>query len=228
MVVVVKTGRKILWDENSDTVYLPFGTEYALSIKNLSTKRALVTIEIDGNKVSDGGFVIEPNSTMDIERFVKNLDKGNKFKFIEKTKEISEYRGDKIEDGLIRVEYQFESSHNIYWDPQYQWNHLQFGNSIVRKDLTGAVNFCSVDIQNEQGITVPGSVSDQKFVTTAIGRLEDTKYVIVLKLKGMTKDNLPIYKPIEVKTKTTCLTCGTKSKIGYKFCSNCGTSLEII
>jgi hypothetical protein len=56
-------------------------------------------------------LVIDPGRTVDLERWIKNgnLSEGNRFKFIERTTAIEDGpRGIKLEDGLVRVEYQFE------------------------------------------------------------------------------------------------------------------------
>jgi hypothetical protein len=80
---------------------------------------------------------------------------------------------------------------------------------------------------NDVGITVPGSKSEQRFVTVTLGALEDIKHTIVLKLLGETPNNKPVLKPVTVFTKQKCTTCGKTSKARSKFCSHCGTSLEI-
>ena len=108
LVVVVKSNGKIL-RENKDEVYLPFGSEYAILLKNLETRKALVKISIDGADVLDGNsLIIDPNTETNLEGFMKGSIAKNKFKFIKKTKEISDHRGDRIDDGIIRVEYWFE------------------------------------------------------------------------------------------------------------------------
>ena len=110
-VACIKVNNKILRErkENDGTVvYLPFGSEYSILLKNLDNRRAVVNIDIDGRDVTNGGLVIPGNSEVDLERFVTLDSKGYKFKFIEKTAQISEYRGDKPDDGVIRIQYQFE------------------------------------------------------------------------------------------------------------------------
>lgn len=88
---------------------LPFGSEYAIKFKNLNSTRVAVSVEIDGEDVLNGSrIVIEPNESHDLEGFLDNSKVKNKFKFIEKTEKISNHRGDKIDDGLIRISYQFE------------------------------------------------------------------------------------------------------------------------
>ena len=112
-VAVIKLKNRIL-REVDGCVTLPFGSEYSIYLKNLHTERALVSIEIDGDDVLDYNQIIIPaNSDMELKGFLKDNNVTNKFKFIEKTEEISEYRGDKIEDGLIRIEYQFEKPTKI-------------------------------------------------------------------------------------------------------------------
>ena len=111
LVASVKAGGKIM-REDGETVYLPFGSEYSLLLKNLNNRKALVKIELDGEQVVQGGLIVNPNETLDLERFmVNNMNEGPKFKFIEKTEQISDHRGDKIEDGIIRVSYQFEAEY---------------------------------------------------------------------------------------------------------------------
>lgn len=103
--------------EFKDTVYVPFGSEYSILLKNLNSVRALVNISIDGQDVVDGGLVINSNSEIELERFVKDLNKGNRFKFIERTGGVEKYRGIRVDDGLIRVEFKYEKRL-----PQFDWN----------------------------------------------------------------------------------------------------------
>lgn len=107
-VVCIKVDNKIL-REIDDVVYLPFGTEYTIYLKNLNSRKALVNVEIDNRKVING-LLLNANSFCELERFVEgfSMKSGPKLKFIEKTQQISDYRGDKPEDGLVRIEVQFE------------------------------------------------------------------------------------------------------------------------
>ena len=109
-VAVVKCAGKIL-REHDGVVSLPFGAEYSILLKNLSNRKALVKIEIDGREVTGGGLIIPHTfgNVVELERFVDNddLNKGYKFKFIQKTKDVQELRGDKVDDGLIKVEWWF-------------------------------------------------------------------------------------------------------------------------
>jgi hypothetical protein len=80
---------------------------------------------------------------------------------------------------------------------------------------------------SDVGITVPGSKSTQSFQTTTVGALDPTVHNIVLKLVGDLGDNKPVTKPVTVAHKPKCVTCGKQNKAHAKFCSECGTALEI-
>jgi hypothetical protein len=118
LAVALKVNGKVLREmksegsERDDTVRIPYGSEYSVYVKNLNSVRALVRIEIDGESVTDGmTLIVEANDDIEIERFVKNrnMNTGLKLKFIERTQKIEDGpRGIKTEDGLIRVEYEFE------------------------------------------------------------------------------------------------------------------------
>jgi ribosomal protein S27AE len=86
------------------------------------------------------------------------------------------------------------------------------------------VSTCDVGAVNAVGITVPGSISEQKFETVPGFITDGQTHVMVLRLMGKV-GGAKIEKPVTIKTKTECPTCGTKSRFGTKFCPECGTSL---
>jgi len=248
-VLAVKCDGKIL-REKKDIVYMPFGKEYSLLLKNLSSQKASVSIEIDGQDVLNGSkLIINANSEIELERYLKDLDKGNKFKFVEFTDDIKNHRGRKISDGIVKISYRFEK----YYKPlEWYWNINQNINyplttfpaiylkdtyisnsnymdssSTTLKSMSISNCACSLDSFNDNGITVPGSISEQKFKQATIGELEDQEYVITLQLKGR-KNESEVKQPLTVDMKLVCITCGKSNKSVSKFCSNCGTSLEII
>ena len=287
LVASIKTKGKIL-REFKDTVYIPFASEYSILLKNLNTVRAVVNVFIDGENAVPGGLVIDPGRSVDLERWIKNgnLTEGNRFKFIERTARIEEGpRGIKEEDGLIRVEYQFEvprpvinvnqifgNNSSPYYPPgvrgmtsEYkgvtdkftiQSSSASFSQINVGGALRGvdySVNGASMQAtaaaaintvapnkmelhdgsatmdwcQNDVGITVPGSKSEQKFQTTTVGALDPTIHNIVLHIVGDLGHNKPIEKAVTVAHKPKCVTCGKQNKAHAKFCVECGTALEI-
>jgi len=237
-VAVVKCHGKILREQNKSEVHLPFGSEYSLLFKNLNSRRVNVNVSIDGTDILFGkSLVIDANSEMELERFLDHVSHGNKLKFIEKTEQVSNHRGDRIDDGIIRIEYAFEKPINYNWTYTYPYPTF-FSNSTSNCSLISpetplyetdmSVNLCSsVNLPSSDcGITVPGSKSQQSFEYTSIGTLENSN-VIILVLKGTTKQG-KVTKPLAVETKLKCITCGTKHKSSMKFCPDCGTALFII
>jgi hypothetical protein len=301
LVASLKANGKIL-REFKDTVYIPFGSEYSFLLKNLNTTRALVNVFIDGEDMTPGGLVLNAGQEIDLERSIKggNLTEGNRFKFIERTQAIEDGpRGVKLEDGLVRIEFQFEKPPmRVSELPRNIFNDINFGSlsgSIGSSEYTGVTdkysksinnswiqssgtsystnvngamrgvdwsqngqataqaasasidNYCATNgiinkieahdgmatmdwmeaPKNDVGITVPGSKSTQKFTTTYMNALETQKHTIVLKLLGETEDNKLVLKPVTTKHKPKCVTCGKQNKATAKFCTECGTALEI-
>ena len=284
LVASLKANGKIL-REFKDTVYIPFGSEYSFLLKNLHTQRAVVNIFIDGDNIVEGGLVINAGQEVNLERYIKNgnLTEGNRFKFIERTAVIEDGpRGVKLEDGLIRIEFQYEQRRPVinvnnvvgnsfpYYPPGVRGLSSEFpgvtdkysswisaSGSASQMNINGALR--GVDYSkgesvkataaaaidkvapqscelhagmatmdwNDVGITVPGSRSDQKFTEVTMGAMETEKHSMVIKLLGETPDNKPVLKPVTVERKPECVTCGKKNKATAKFCTECGTALEI-
>ena len=270
LVASIKVKGKIL-REFKDTVYIPFASEYSILLKNLNTVRAVVNVFVDGENAVPGGLVVDPGQSVDLERWIKNgnLTEGNRFKFIERTAKIEEGpRGIKEEDGLIRVEYQFEIPRPVINVTQTNlWS--QFPGVTDRFTITASGASYSTNVNgvmrgvdfskngesmiasasaainqvapqsnelhdgmatcdwNEVGITVPGSKSTQGFQHTTVGALDPTVHNIVLKIVGDLGHNKPVTKPVTVKTKQKCDTCGSVNRAHSKFCVECGTALEI-
>ena len=241
LVASIKCNGKIL-REFKDSVYIPFGSEYSILLKNLNTVRALVNIYIDGKNVVPQGLVLYAGQEVNLERDIcsGNLSVGNKFKFIERTDSVEQYRGIGVEDGIVRIEYQFEKIPTYYNpitkrlggqynpNPWIQPNAAQpylWGSGITCSG-SASIQASSASIQNDAGITVPGSKSDQQFTTVSSFDVESEKHSIVLKLLGHTS-NEKIVVPVTTKVKNKCTTCGKLNKMSSKYCSNCGTALEL-
>jgi hypothetical protein len=254
MVCCLKANGKVL-RENKDTVFLPFGSEYSIFLKNLNSVRAQVRVSVDGTDVTEGtSLVINPNSELDLKRFIKNgnLETGNSFKFIERTAGIENHRGVKAEDGLIRVEFQFEKIYPVwnglyytdyYGSPTlgggvlrgvatnstitYSSNSMSVASAAPSLQTSGEVHTYTAQAENDVGITVPGSKVDQKFTTVNSFPLETEKHVIILHLLGETESGKQVVQPVTVKAKPKCSSCGRVNKANAKFCTECGTALEL-
>ncbi len=170
-VAEVKCNGKILRIRDG-AVNLPYGSEYTLLLKNLNSRKVSVKVHIDGQDVLDySSLILDPNSSSELEGFLSGIVAKNHFKFIHKTKQIQEHRGDKIDDGLIRVEFAFEKptpevikktiihEHHEYYDhyhhrprPFYHWNYGDWFNGVsdVKYGSTGEdqTTFTSGDAPN--------------------------------------------------------------------------------
>ena len=260
LAAAIKVNGKVL-REFKDTVYIPFGAEYSILVKNLETKRAIVNIYIDGDNVVPGGLVLNAGQEVNLERSIKNnnLSEGNRFKFIERTGAVEQHRGIKLEDGLVRIEYQFEKAMPpINWDsfntfnnnlPHWPKTTYAVGSTLRSMNISGSAGdvtysanasttsasrdaellnvVTAQSFANETGITVPGSKSEQKFSVAGWFPTEIEKHNLVFKLVGDLGNNKPVTKPVTVKAKPRCVTCGHQNKATAKFCTECGTALEV-
>lgn len=243
LAAAIKIGGKVL-RESDGTVYLPFGSEYSIYLKNMNSVRASVKIEIDGQDVTEGvALIVDANDDVELQRSIKggNLNQGNRFKFIERTGAIEQHRGVNVSDGIVRIEFQYEkeldyyvksadmftrriSPHGDFYNTSDFSGKLACGSTWSSTDISGAA---TAQAMGAPGITVPGSVSDQRLSTVRPFSLESKKHVIVLNLLGEVQGK-QVSTYVTSRMKLKCQTCGYVSKSMAKFCSQCGTSLEII
>ena len=237
LAVAIKRYGKVLREEG-ENIYLPFGSEYTILLKNKEYRKALVEIEVDGENVLGGSkFILGSNETQEIKGFMRDMTKTNAFRFIKKTKEISNHRGNKIDDGLVRVSYQFElpTASFIPPTPIYRSNFNRGNYYGVNDHYAGEdfVTYCSnlntplkaTSRVCDNGITVKGSEINQSYTYGTIGALCSNIDVIIFNLKGLREDAF-VTKPLTTKTKVTCNTCGRGNKSFNKFCYNCGSYLR--
>ena len=286
LVAVIKCRGEVLRERDHDCVLLPFGSEYSIRLKNLEKRKASIRIFIDGRNIfgENGSYILDGRTEREIERFVgNNLNSGNRFKFIKKTPEISQYRGDRVDDGLICVEFTFEKQcvvqdyviHSTYinadppicgrsycpfpgwipWTttgPSLDWS----GNSVTINNqkeavfsassfsgtvsdtlkprspaVESVVGYCQTASDGptlQEGITVRGSASDQKFSHAFIGELEAVSHTMTFQLKGYWPEKqVEVKKPITTREKLICSSCGLASGTDATFCKRCGTYLLI-
>jgi len=110
LIACVKADGKVL-RENGEEVLLPFGSEYSLYFKNENSRKVQIEVEIDGQDIMNGkALLLDAGESMDLDGYIKDIQGNDNraFKFITKTSEISDFRGDRAEDGLIKVSYTFE------------------------------------------------------------------------------------------------------------------------
>lgn len=255
-IVVVKCNGKVMREQNG-AITLPFGSEYSIMLKNKDSRKAVASVEIDGEDVMNGHkYIVPANTSVELKGFLKGLNAKNKFRFIKKTKEISDFRGDRLDDGLIRVEFWHEEQQPapLVW-PSFtiHTNNYEFKGSdfVDYSDSTGGPgqctftsNFCSSNIDSalsncnignlskksvDEGITVKGSKINQQFDYGSVGTLEHNSSVIIIELKGTTKRAgkvMEVRKPITVSYRKQCSSCGKKWRSSMSFCGNCSTALD--
>lgn len=244
LIVVIKSKGKVLREFSNNEVFIPFGSDYNILIKNKElSRKVLVDIKIDGNDVLDGNsLVIEPASDVELEGALKDGLVRNNFRFIERTEEISNYRGVNSEDGLVEVSYRFEektqrSNFKVVNRSNYKNRSYQDVPCYLYDILSTSYccnNFVSTKYYgnstiNEEGITVPGKETCQNFTYADINNLESVTHNIIIRLKGKSnsgaKSKKRIKTPVSTRNKIRCQSCGRRWRSNLKFCGNCGACL---
>jgi hypothetical protein len=172
-VVEVKANGQILRVKDG-AVYLPFGCEYSILLKNLNSRKASIEVSIDGEDVLDGNsLVLAPLVTHELKGFFRGTTVKNRFRFIQKTKEIQEHRGDRIDDGIVRVEFAFEKPkpeieikkvikeveehhhhyyHHTYWPKYYIYEGSGWFNSSGSKTSDGISENLNINVSSNVNV----------------------------------------------------------------------------
>lgn len=253
LVCSVKANGKFLREdirENESIVYLPFKTEYSLLLKNLASRRALVHVDIDGKCQTEGGLILDVGQSIDLER-PASLSSGRKFKFIEKTAEISNFRGDHPEDGQIFVKWQFEKpAPAIFWNnfcPTWtgqnpdSWTSscttitskpgsaIGCSNTVEGKNITYSANAENNNFVGYYSIIQP-SPSPQGITVEGSKSNQNFSSGYIGNLEGTLYSMvIKLYggpRPNFVREKIQCSTCGRRWKSTFEFCPNCGTAIK--
>ncbi len=154
LVACIKANGKVL-REKGDEVFLPFGSEYTLYFKNEHTRKVQINVTIDGQDVLFGStLLLNAGDSMDLKGFVRDIDgvDNRAFRFITKTQEISDFRGDRAEDGLIKITYQFEK----------EYERPIFGKSAYPFDIytNGSISYSDDNIYSKGGISNAVHIND--------------------------------------------------------------------
>lgn len=244
-VLAVRVGDKFV-EENLDNFVVPFDSEYSIRLKNRNDRKAVVKLYIDGEEVNKlGKFIMDANGTLDLERFVSDLNEGRKFKFVPVSSAGVKDKNNG-ENGIIEARFRLVkpvSQPILYntWDSFKKYEPLRDGNSWyccdteMYKDDKLSCSFggttsyntsysCSLtntsSIQpsfGEKGATIEGDRSSQKFSYSYIGELEPQETVIRVKLYGTSDPEVKRYY-----TKIYCPKCSKKYGDSDIYCSGCG------
>lgn len=224
-------------------VYLPFGSEYSIELRNNNYKRALAKIYIDGTPVTQNGIVINSKTTINLERFILdgNLSKGKRFKFVS-VNDSPIHDPNNSQNGVVKIELWLEKDYFISpisssWWPTTPLSYLGGTTTLLCGTVTCATttsrnststwlsdketfnNISNTTLSNT-GVTVEGGNSNQQFTVTHPFELETYHTTLELILQGVEN---------EITTSSTmyCTKCGKKVQPTHSFCSRCGAVVVV-
>jgi len=93
-------------EEKDGKIVMPFDTEYSLMLKNRNDRKAVARVYIDGEEVTKSGrLILDANGSLNLERYVEDMNNGARFKFVPLANEKVKDKGDS-EKGWIEVRFQ--------------------------------------------------------------------------------------------------------------------------
>ncbi|MBD3260338.1 MAG: hypothetical protein GF334_01450 [Candidatus Altiarchaeales archaeon] len=216
--------------EINGKVTIPFHSEYKIRLKNKNSDlRAKACVWVDGRKVSNlGDFILNPGETLDLERFLtESMESGRRFKFVPLSDSRVNDPTDE-ENGIIRVDfYREKGSFNWfklnYKDPVYPLYKLNMGPN--RSNDYSTLKYGTIVITNlsQQGATVEGGRSDQKFIKGSDFETDLFPITLTLRIQAPEEDDLRKTKGPKKSTQVRfCPRCGARRMRKAKFCHRCG------
>lgn len=257
VIACIKVNGQIL-REHENKVALPFGCEYSILIKNLNSARIRTGVSVDGTDAGEGTFIIGPNSSLELERFIVNgnLEAGNRFKFIKRTAEIERHRGIQVDDGIIRIESWLERVPEFVDIPipryypvprprPYPWPRPpRWGQSNLRRPIEGRSRRMPMRAPmrplNARASGASRRPDRSDMGITVPGSESRQRFSIVGDFPVYPESTVivlclrgsigskPVLAPVTVKAKPSCETCGRANKPNAQFCINCGTAMQLI
>ena len=251
--IAVSNNRQKIYGEKDDIVYLDSGQEFQIELYNPTPTSYLAKIYLNDKLISSSGLVLRPGQRYFLDRFI---DEKKKFLFstydVDATDEVKEAIKN---NGKVKVEFYPEQT-NYSWNqlstgtayyPYHQtWinnpgtvNPIIFGGTTTpvyftqtssiggnpitysSNSLSGVVN-CSTAGSLETGRVEKGEKSDQDFGKDSGSYSWHYCYISEYQILPRS------VKPVEVtEIRDYCTGCGTRSKKKtWKFCPNCGESLD--
>lgn len=227
-VLAILSGNKVLREINKE-VFLPFGSEYKIRVKNPKLHRVGVKFFVDGTEISNGLIVLDPKQTFDLRRMIVDgdIDKGPKLVF--ESKNHSGIQDPTASDlGNVTVEFYSEQSRHISIIKSLE--EIRCTNNTPDLTHLYSTNWTTsasphdsqvlMSSTRQVGGTVPGAVTEQSFLSTNFECSSTADVTMTLKILG-TKN--PVY--VQDTRNVYCHICGNKCKYGSNFCSSCGTKL---
>lgn len=127
-VVCILIDGKPVQELANGTVPIPFGSQYSIRLRNKNKRRAVAKIILDGENVSDKGYVVNADSYVDIHR---HADRDVAFKFVSLNSPDAVDFGkngpndDKVK-GTVRVEFYLEKERKTPQVTEIHHHHYDY------------------------------------------------------------------------------------------------------
>lgn len=228
--------------EDKAKVYIPFGKEYQIFIKNDNDFDIKVVVGV-GLNFGEDAFYIKKKSKRTISGF-SYQGKFYSYKFIEKNEDIKKNRiSNSMDDCITITVHKAQPYMNVLFnentkiqknnpfitngqhgDIKPRENFLEYDNIGSDSDLRATFNSVTsstLSADLNEGMTTFGKPISEDSIPkpSSMGYL----FVFCVSLKGIDEKGNRIIKPLLAKDNVKCTICDKKCKPSDSFCSSCGS-----
>jgi hypothetical protein len=243
----IKNNNKPLAEFNiagENLVYLPFGSEFEIFLKNTLDCRASVEMLVNGINIwGDENLLLNRKS----QETIKSFQPSGKALLFEREGCEGNYSVGDPENGKIEVRIRKElpyfttswssSSNSGKWNsfgPIYGgWNsstikprEIRYTSSVSSPDVCNHVSSTTYNnnLSLESGVVVEGTQTGERTISSSIGSLEAQETIFRIRLIGQLEEK-QIVDPVTTRDVRFiyCTNCGNRNKQIDNFCSKCGT-----
>ena len=244
-VMAVMADGRVLDEDGSSKVYLPFGTEYKVRMINKNYDRCAADLLINGDKIAR--FILAAGETADIERYVDdNLHGGSRFKFTHLHDSAVKDKNS-LENGIVEVLYYKEKyrkpepiiirEEHHHWPPwkdpnpypKWPWPntpvYMSNGDNMVFGATCNNASY-GTDMPQLRAMNCSMQAPSAAEGATVRGSRSEQKFKEV---SGLEFESIPVTIKLKIfngELQTVvkyCTRCGRKKIGNDKFCSNCGS-----
>jgi hypothetical protein len=255
-VVSVKINGVTVGEKDNFKVAMPFDTEYSLMLKNRNDRKAVAKVYIDGEEVTKTGkLILDANSTLNLERYIEDMDNGAKFKFVPLSNNEVKDEGDS-EKGFIEVRFQLvkptqsqvimheehiyhhKHHYNDYWDYPVYKGPFYYCGGVGNSASSSGLNVNNTVSGNFTSLNCNSLATNSNDTVSYNAKIEDNKLIeeVGATIKGSNSSQKFSYSYVgELESQETVIRfqlVGTKDKETIKLykkthCTKCGKKYDV-
>lgn len=204
--------------ENKNELYIPFGKEYNIFIKNDNSFDVKIKVKLD-LLLAEDIFLVKANEKRIVKGF-SHMGDFYQYKFIEKNDVIKKHNPSNCLDGMVSFSVYKTDFLGIRGFTKQEPLVLFNNNADFSTDFNPVLD-PTLSVDSIHGMHTFGK--PVKELTTSTDTLDSMLFSHFFILKGVNDDSEKIIKPLFAKDNIRCSVCLQKVGINNCYCSHCGS-----